>query len=110
MRSCDAQDQLYEMHLSIDVLANTYPDFVTEIDTSFTVSPDETFTYQLPELVDPEANDEPEVLVTPIEGQEDKYAAFIDIDAETSTLTMTPDVYDGGRTYYFTIVTKEKNS
>ena len=45
MRSCDAQDQLYEMYLSIDVLANSYPDFVTEIDTAFTVSPDETFRY-----------------------------------------------------------------
>ena len=45
-----------------------------------------------------------------MEGQEDRYPAFLDFDAESRTLTMTPDVYDGGRTYYFTIVAKEKNS
>ena len=63
------------------------------------MSPDETFIYELPALVDPEGNDEPEVLIEPYGVY--PYPNFMNFDAESRTLTMTPDVYDGGMFYYF---------
>jgi len=49
------------MNLYIEVLANTYPDFVSEPETTFWVDSDDVYSYQLPAVVDPEGNDEPEV-------------------------------------------------
>ena len=51
------------MNLYIEVLANTYPDFVTEPMTSFYVNLYERMPYFLPDVVDPEGNDEPEVYI-----------------------------------------------
>jgi hypothetical protein len=51
------------MNLYIEVLANTYPDFVTEPQTSYEVGVNDVFTYTLPAVSDPDGNDEPEVYV-----------------------------------------------
>ena len=43
--------------------------------------------------------------------QQDKYPPFLYFNNETNTITLRPDSkYYSGRTYYFTIVVKEKNS
>ena len=111
IRSCDSLDRLLEMNLYIEVISNTYPDFVTEPETSFVVAVNDVYQYQLPEVADPEGNDEPEVYVGYMDQQEEKYPPFLLFDSDTSTITLKPDsIYYAGHTYYFTIVVKEKNS
>jgi hypothetical protein len=44
-------------------MKNTYPDFKTEIETSWTLSVGDRFEYRLPELVDDESNDQPEMFI-----------------------------------------------
>lgn len=99
------------MNLYIEVVANNYPDFVTEPETSFAVKVNDVFQYQLPGVVDPEGNDEPEVYVGYMDQQDDKYPEFLLFNNATNTITLKPNskIY-GGKTYYFTIVVKEKNS
>ena len=63
IRSCDNLDRLLEMNLYVEVISNTYPDFLTEPETAFTVAVNDVYQYQLPEVLDPEGNDEPEVYV-----------------------------------------------
>ena len=41
IRSCDNLNRLLEMNLYIEVLANTYPDFISEPETSFIPSVNE---------------------------------------------------------------------
>jgi|Transcript_42353 hypothetical protein len=111
IRSCDNLNRLLEMNLYIEVLANTYPDFVSEPETSFVLGVNEVYQYELPAVVDPEGNDEPEVYVGKMEQQEDKYPDFLLFTNSTNTIKFNPDSKKyGGRTYYFTIVVKEKNS
>jgi len=111
IRSCDNLNRLLEMNLYVEVLANTYPDFVSEPETSFVMGVNEVFQYELPAVVDPEGNDEPEVYVGFMEQQEDKYPTFLLFTNATNTIKFNPDSKAfGGRTYYFTIVVKEKNS
>ena len=99
------------MNLYIEVISNTYPDFVTEPETAFYVDLNEVYQYQLPEVTDPEGNDEPEVYVNYMETQEDKYPEFLLYNNATNTISFKPDSRRfSGRTYYFTIVVKEKNS
>lgn len=47
----------------VKVLKNTYPDFKTEIETSWTLSVGQEFKYKLPELKDEEGNDDSELYV-----------------------------------------------
>ena len=111
IRSCDSLNRLLEMNLYIEVISNTYPDFVSEPETAFTVAVSDVYQYQLPEVVDPEGNDEPEVYVGILEQQEENYPPFLLFDSDTRTITLKPDSNNyAGRTYYFTIVVKEKNS
>jgi len=51
------------MNLYVEVLSNTYPDFVTEPETAFVVALNDVYQYKLPEISDPEGNDEPEVYI-----------------------------------------------
>lgn len=57
IRNCDDLDRLLELNLYIAVLTNTHPDFTSEVETSFTMSVGETFTYKLPTWSDAESND-----------------------------------------------------
>lgn len=45
LRQCDILDRLHELNLSIEVLSNTYPDFVTEPETAFTVALFDIYEY-----------------------------------------------------------------
>jgi len=111
IRSCDSMNRLLEMNLYIEVLANTYPDFVSEPETSFVLAVNEVYQYELPAVKDPEGNDEPEVYVGYMEQQEDKYPEFLYFTNSTNTIKFNPDSKKyAGRTYYFTIVVKEKHS
>jgi len=47
------------LNLYIEVLSNSHPDFVTEIETSFTLSVGDVHTYQLPPIKDNDNNDVP---------------------------------------------------
>ena len=67
IRQCDALDRLQEMYLEIRVLANTFPNFLEEPQTSFALDFDEIYKYELPALVDLEGNDEPEVYIGYVE-------------------------------------------
>ena len=111
IRSCDSLDRLLEMNLYVEVLSNTYPDFVTEPETAFVVALNDVYQYKLPEITDPEGNDEPEVYIGKMDQQADKYPPFLLFNNKTNTITLQPDSKQyQGRTYYFTIVAKEKNS
>ena len=111
IRSCNNLDRLLEMNLYIEVMSNTYPDFVTEPQTAFTVEVNDVFQYQLPAVVDPDGNDEPEVYIGEMEQQRDKFPEFLLFNNNTNTITLKPDSKEyAGETFYFTIVVKETNS
>ena len=111
IRSCDSLDRLLEMNLYIDVVANTFPEFVNEPETSFVMDVNDVFEYKLPKIVDPEGNDKPELYIGEMDGQEDKFPDFISFDNSTSTIRFAPNsIAQTGRTFYFTLVVKETNS
>ena len=91
LRSCDALDRLLEMNLYVEVLSNTYPEFVSEPETAFTVAVDDVYEYQLPAVTNPVGNDEPEVYVGYVEEQADQYPPFLHFNNDTSTITLKPD-------------------
>jgi hypothetical protein len=63
LRGCSRFDALLELYLYVNVMKNTYPDFIREIETSWTLSVGDRFEYKLPALKDNEGNDDPEVYV-----------------------------------------------
>lgn len=67
VRDCDALKSLIELNLDVNILANTYPDFISEIENEFVLFFNEEYRYELPEIVDKEGNDEPEVYVSTME-------------------------------------------
>jgi len=110
IRDCDPKGVL-ELNLYIDVLSNSHPDFVEEIETSFTLAVGDEEIYTLPDVEDADENDDPVVVIDRMEAQEDKYPPFLNFENDTNTIIMRPDSTEySGRTYYFTIIVKEKNS
>jgi hypothetical protein len=100
---------MVELYLYVKVMKNTYPDFVTEIETMFTLTVGKNLTYKLPALRDEEGNDEPELLIKPMDDQE--YPPFLDYEPSTTSLIFTPhSIWYQGKTYYFKIIVKEKHS
>lgn len=100
---------MIELYLYVKVMKNTYPDFETEIETMFNLRVGENMTYKLPKLKDDEGNDEPELLVQKMDDQE--YPPFLDYEPTTMSLVFTPhSIWYQGKTYYFKIIVKEKNS
>lgn len=109
LRGCSHFKKLYEVYLYIEVLSNTYPDFVKEVQTSWTLEVNQVETYTLPELNDKEGNDEPVVYIKAMDNQE--YPPFLSYNNYSHVLTFRPDsVWYAGLTYYFSIVVKEKHS
>jgi hypothetical protein len=65
--------------------------------------------YKLPPFKDPEGNDVGEVYINAMENQE--FPTFINYTNATKVINMTPNnLLFQGRTYYFSVVLKEKNS
>jgi hypothetical protein len=56
-------NRLLELNLYIAVLANTHPDFVKDVETSFTLAVGDTYSYTLPAWADQEGNDQAEIYV-----------------------------------------------
>lgn len=50
VRDCDSLNRLLELNLYINVLENSHPDFVTEVQTSWTMNVGDVVTYQLPQV------------------------------------------------------------
>jgi hypothetical protein len=90
LRGCSKFNDLIELYLHIDVLSNSYPDFVSEVETSWTLSVDDVFDYKLPKLSDPEGNDEPEVYVDFMPNKEYMYPGFLVFNNETKILSFRP--------------------
>jgi len=111
IRNCDGLSRLLELNLYINVLSNSHPDFEDDIETSFTFDVGDDFTLKLPKVTDADGNDDPVVVIDLMEAQEDKFPPFLNFQNDTNTITMRPDAKEySGRTYYFTIIVKEKNS
>jgi hypothetical protein len=99
------------LNLYIMVLSNTYPSPAKDIETSFDLDVGDVFTYQLPQMIDPEGNDDPEVYIDVMDAQEEKYPPFLMYENATNTIVLRPNSTQvQGRTYYFEIIVKEKNS
>ena len=81
LRSCSRFDELLELYLYVNVMKNTYPDFVKEITTSWTLTVGDNFQYQLPQLVDAEGNDQPEMFIQSMVNQ--PYPPFLYYDNDT---------------------------
>ena len=110
LRQC-SNNRLFELNLYIDVKTNTHPDFDGEVETSFTLDNEEVYEYKLPKVVDADGNDEPVVYIDVMDAQEDKYPPFLGFENDTNTIILRPNsTFVEGRTFYFTIVVKEKNS
>lgn len=59
IRDCDSLGRLLELNLYIEILPNTHPDFVSEIETSWKLAVGDVISYKLPPVVDPDGNDVP---------------------------------------------------
>jgi len=59
VRNCDTLNRLLELNLYINILSNTYPDFTSAVQTTFTMSVNDVLSYKMPPIVDPEGNDTP---------------------------------------------------
>jgi hypothetical protein len=81
LRGCSRFDKIAELYLYVKVLKNTYPDFKTEIETSWILSVGQEFKYKLPELKDEEANDDPELYINMMPKQE--YPPFLAYENDT---------------------------
>jgi hypothetical protein len=109
IRGCSNFNELLELYLYVRVNSNGHPDFVTEVETSWKLALNDTFDYKLPQLVDKEGNDVPEVYIAPYKDK--LYPPFLSFNNLTNTLSFRPDsIWYQGNTYQFAIVVKEKNS
>lgn len=66
IRGCSKKDELIELYLTINVLENRAPDFETPVRTNWTIFVGDQFKYKLPNAVDPDQNDAPEVRIVPL--------------------------------------------
>lgn len=109
IRGCDSMSRLHEINFYVNVTSNSAPEFVEDIQTQWNLNVGDKIPYKLPAFKDPEGNDVGEVYINQMENQE--MPPFVNYTNETMTINMKPDnlLYQG-RTYYFSVVLKEKNS
>jgi len=111
IRNCDNLNRLLELNLYITVLTNTHPDFSSDPQTSWTMAVNDTVSYKLPGWSDPEGNDNAEIYVSKMDGQETKYPPFMLFENSTNTINFRPrDFWDSGENFFFSVVIKESNS
>ena len=109
LRGCSHRNELVEIFVKIEVAKNTLPIFAKQLQKSFMVDLDVVTEYELPPIKDKEGNDEVEVFVEPRDDKE--WPPYLFFDNVFNTLIFRPDsVYYQGRTTYFNIILKEKNS
>jgi len=63
LRGCSRFNQLIELYLYAEVFTNSFPDFITDLETVHIVNINETKTYKLPALADDEKNDKSIVFI-----------------------------------------------
>jgi hypothetical protein len=109
LRGCDSMNRLHEINLYVNVTSNSAPEFTEDIQTQWNLDVEDKINYKLPPFRDPEGNDVGEVYINSMENQD--FPAFINYTNATTTISMNPNnrLYQG-RTYYFSVVLKEKNS
>jgi hypothetical protein len=109
VRGCDVLSNLLELNFYANVTSNSAPEFDTDIQTQWNLNVGDSIPYKLPTFSDPEGNDGSAVYINSMENQ--AFPPFITFDNETSTILMKPNstTYQG-RTYYYSVVLKEKNS
>lgn len=93
----------------MNVSSNSAPEFDEDIQTQWNLDLNDKIAYKLPKFSDPEGNDVGEVYINNMENQE--FPPFVTYTNATQTINMNPNskLYNG-RTYYFSVVLKEKNS
>jgi len=111
LRDCNALERLLELNLYINITDQSYPVPVTDIKTSFNLNNGDTLSYRIPKLVSPGNIDTPEVYVTTMTAQEDKYPPFLSYMNNTQTIVLFPNSTQvSGRTFYFSIIVKQMHS
>lgn len=109
LRGCDSLNNLHEINYYINVSSNSAPEFDTDIQTQWNLNLNDNITYKLPAFSDPEGNDVGEVYINAMENQD--FPKFVKYVNSTQTIIMNPTSrLFNGRTYYFSVVLKEKNS
>lgn len=109
LRGCDNNNNLLEINFYVNVSSNSAPEFNTDIQTQWAMNVNDKVPYKLPSWSDPEASDPGQVYINSMENQD--FPPFIAFDNFTNTITMYPNSTKyQGRTYYFSVVLKEKNS
>ncbi len=109
IRGCDNMGKLLEINFYVNVTSNSAPEFTEDIQTQWNLNVGDKINYKLPPFKDPEGNDVGEVYINSMENQE--FPTFINYTNATKVINMTPNnLLFQGRTYYFSVVLKEKNS
>ena len=109
LRGCDAMSKLYEINFYVNVSSNSAPEFVTDIQTQWNLNVGDKIHYLLPAFYDPEGNDASAVYINAMENQD--FPPFVNFTNSTNTINMVPNnILYQGRTYYFSVVLKEKHS
>jgi len=102
---------LLELYLYVNVLANTAPDFVADIASTWTLDVGAALEYTIPGLADAELNDEPVLYIAKPTLPNTVFPPFLYFQNATRVLKFTPhSIWYQGRTYNFDLVAKEKNS
>ena len=68
IRGCDHFNNVHEINYYINVSSNSAPEFLTDIQTVWSLNQGDNITYKLPNFYDPENNDDGEVYINQIEG------------------------------------------
>ena len=109
IRGCDSMNKLLEINFYVNVTSNSAPEFTEDIQTQWNLNVGDKINYVLPPFKDPEGNDVGEVYINAMENQD--FPLFINYTNATQTINMNPNnLLFQGRTYYFSVVLKEKNS
>ena len=109
IRGCDSMNKLLEINFYVNVTSNSAPEFTEDIQTQWNLNVGDKINYVLPPFKDPEGNDVGEVYINAMENQD--FPQFINYTNATQTINMNPNnLLFQGRTYYFSVVLKEKNS
>jgi len=89
IRGCSNYNELLEIQLYVDIIDNSYPDFASEVTTTWSLDVFQNVSYKLPALVDKEKNDEPDVYIRAM--AEQPYPPFIMFNNVTREIYLRPD-------------------
>ena len=109
IRHCDIYERLFDMKIKFEVKQNSQPVFVSRLQSQFQVKLNKSLAYELPDIVDPQGNANPQILFEPLTGFERLYPPFLIRHNENRTIEFVADKDEyGGRQYFFQLVLKEE--